>query len=139
MCLGCRALSRGLPSANHSELCRSRVEDHIRVMDQERWELAEERLTHRLVDRVKELVEKNEEGTPAIRMREEVRQERSESSEPVLKQSKFQESGSSSSKDGHLQSNQAKQATQFQAKQSVQLTMLKRPASSEGDKEEKKI
>ena len=29
LCPGCRAIIRGLPAQNHSELCRSRVEDHL--------------------------------------------------------------------------------------------------------------
>ena len=68
-----------------------------------------------------------------------MRQEKSESSEPALKLSRFQESESSSSKDGNLPPSQEKQEIQLQAKQSVQPTTLRSMASSEKDKDEKKV
>ena len=60
-CPGCKAVNRGLPAQNHTELFRYRVEEHVKVHGKERLDQAEERITHQLADRVEKLMARQEE------------------------------------------------------------------------------
>ena len=53
-CPGCRAVVRGGDSRNHTETCRKRLEECIKLNEKDRWKRTDERITSKLEKREEE-------------------------------------------------------------------------------------